>query len=155
MTLLWRLQGTKVVSQDNKNIQAASFTQARTHACVLARQLQDSQKDIQELLLEAASWQKLATEAAMHLQQRDAEVCNRHPGAMHCFSFSNGFEIIRKGSAVGSGPATAGQDMYTFAQVTAGFVECVTHEISTMFQWPFLNRRELLCHRHCMLTDHK
>lgn len=41
---------------------------------MLARQLQDSQKDIQELLLEVASWQKLATEAAMHLQERDAEV---------------------------------------------------------------------------------
>lgn len=68
------LQGTKVVSQDNRHIQAASFTQARTHACVLARQLQDSQKDIQELLVEVASWQKLATEAAMHLQERDAEV---------------------------------------------------------------------------------
>lgn len=68
------LQGTKVVTQDNRHIQAASFTQARTHACVLARQLQDSQKDIQELLAEVASWQKLATEAAMHLQERDAEV---------------------------------------------------------------------------------
>lgn len=68
------MQGTQVVSQENKQIQAASFTQVRTHACVLARQLQDSQRDIQELILEVVNWQKLATEAALHLQQRDAEV---------------------------------------------------------------------------------
>ena len=62
------------MTQDNKHSQAASFTQARTHACVLARQLQDSQADIKELMAEVAEWQKAASESVAQLQQRDAQV---------------------------------------------------------------------------------
>ena len=68
------MQVAKHVTQDNKHSQAASFTQARTHACVLARQLQDSQADIKELMTEVAEWQKAASETAAQLQQRDAQV---------------------------------------------------------------------------------
>lgn len=62
------------MTQDNKHSQAASFTQARTHACVLARQLQDSQADIKELMAEVAEWQTATSETAAQLQQRDAQV---------------------------------------------------------------------------------
>lgn len=62
------------MTQDNKHSQAASFTQARTHACVLARQLQDSQADITELMAEVAERQKATSEIAAQLQQRDAQV---------------------------------------------------------------------------------
>lgn len=68
------VQVAKQVTQDNKHSQAASFTQARTHACILARQLQDSQADIKELMAEVAEWQKAASETAAQLQQRDAQV---------------------------------------------------------------------------------
>ena len=68
------VQVARQVTQDNKHSQAASFTQARTHACILARQLQDSQADIKELMAEVAEWQKAASETAGQLQQRDAQV---------------------------------------------------------------------------------
>ena len=68
------LQITRTITHDNKHSQAASFTKARTHACVLARQLQDSQGDIKELLTEVADWQKVASETTAQLQQRDLQV---------------------------------------------------------------------------------
>jgi len=68
------LQITRTITHDNKHSQAASFTKARTHACVLARQLQDSQSDIKELLTEVADWQKVASETTAQLQQRDLQV---------------------------------------------------------------------------------
>ncbi|KAA6425694.1 MAG: hypothetical protein FRX49_04591 [Trebouxia sp. A1-2] len=67
---------TRTISHDNKHSQAASFTKARTHACVLARQLQDSQSDIKELLTEVADWQKVASETTAQLQQRDLQVAD-------------------------------------------------------------------------------
>ena len=68
------MQITKIITGDNRHSQAASFTQARTHACVLARQLQDSQQDIKELLLEAGHWQKVASDATAQLEHRDSQV---------------------------------------------------------------------------------
>lgn len=68
------VQVANTLTQDNKYSRAASFTQACMHACVLARQLQDSQADIQELMAEVAEWQKAASETAAQLQQRDAQV---------------------------------------------------------------------------------
>lgn len=67
-------QAANTLTQDNKHSRAASLTQARTHACVLAHQLQDSQADIKELMAEVVGWQKLASEAAAQLQHRDAQV---------------------------------------------------------------------------------
>lgn len=40
----------------------------------MARQLQDSQSDIKELLTEVADWQKVASETTAQLQQRDLQV---------------------------------------------------------------------------------
>ena len=68
------MQVAKSLTHDNKHSQAASFTQARTHACVLARQLQDSQADIKELMAEVAGWQEAASQTAAQLQQRDDQV---------------------------------------------------------------------------------
>lgn len=70
------MQITRVVTND-KHSQAASFTQARTNACVLARQLQDSQRDIKELVIEVADWQKVASETTAQLQQRDSQVTSQ------------------------------------------------------------------------------
>ena len=70
------MQITRVVTND-KHSQAASFTQARTHACVLARQLQDSQSDIKDLLIEVADWQKVASDTTAKLQQRDSQVTSQ------------------------------------------------------------------------------
>jgi len=68
------VQITRTITHDDRHSQAASFTQARTHACVLARQLQDSQGDIKELLAEVADWQKVASDTTAQLQLRDAQV---------------------------------------------------------------------------------
>lgn len=70
------MQITREITND-KHSQAASFTQARTHACVLARQLQDSQRDIKELVIEVADWQKVASETTAQLQQRDTQVTSQ------------------------------------------------------------------------------
>ena len=68
------MQITNTITTDTKHTQAASFTQARTHACVLARQLQDSQQDIKELLSEVADWQRVASDTTAQLQLRDSQV---------------------------------------------------------------------------------
>ena len=73
-TLFNGMQITRMILHDTKHTQAASFTQARTHACVLARQLEDSQNDIKELLAEVADWQKVASESTAELLQRDGQV---------------------------------------------------------------------------------
>lgn len=73
------MQVAKSLTRDNKHSQAASFTQARTHACVLARQLQDSQADIKELMAEVAGWQEAASQTAAQLQQRDDQVLLPRP----------------------------------------------------------------------------
>ena len=67
-------QMARAITQDNKHSQALSFTRARTHACVLARQLQDSQTDIKELMIDVANWQKIASDTTAQLQQQETQV---------------------------------------------------------------------------------
>lgn len=76
-------QVAKTIGQDNRHSQAASFTQARTHACVLARQLQDSQADIKQLMAEVSDWQIVASKTTAQLQHRDLEVLLR-PAIIEC-----------------------------------------------------------------------
>ena len=52
---------------------AASYTQARMHACLLARELQDSQQEIKGLTQEVQQWRQAAADSHLQLQQEHAE----------------------------------------------------------------------------------
>ena len=52
---------------------AASYTQARVHACLLARELQDSQQEIKGLAHEVQQWRQAAADSHLQLQQEHAE----------------------------------------------------------------------------------
>ena len=52
---------------------AASYTQARMHACLLARELQDSQQEIKGLAQEVQQWRQAAADSHLQLQQEHAE----------------------------------------------------------------------------------
>ena len=52
---------------------AASYTQARMHACLLARELQDSQQEIKGLAQEVQQWRQAAASSRLQLQQEHTE----------------------------------------------------------------------------------
>lgn len=62
---------------------AASYTQARMHACLLARELQDSQQEIKGLVQEVQQWRQAAADSNLQLQQEHAEA-SLLPASLPC-----------------------------------------------------------------------